>query len=92
MTARTDMNRRTFLGATASGALGFLACGRGAPGGASVQPPAQSDSTAAAAFAPSGLGYDYWHGVFETITRGFIANALKTSDTFAVCEYPRART
>ncbi|MCE5271906.1 DUF2264 domain-containing protein [bacterium] len=88
MTARTDMNRREFLGATAGGALGFLACGRGAPGGASV-PPVPADSTAAAAFAPSGLGYDYWNGVFETITRGFISNALKTSDTFAVCEYPQ---
>ena len=36
----------------------------------------------------SGLGYDYWQGIFDKITIGFIRNALACSDTFAVCDYP----
>src|SRR3972149_3379710 len=36
----------------------------------------------------SGLGYDYWQGIFDKITIGFIRNALASSDTFAVCDYP----
>lgn len=87
MPSPSGISRRAFLSAAGCGALGLLACkGQGqAPSGQNTAP---ADS-ALAGFSPSGLGYAYWNGVFETITRGFIANALRTSDTFAVCEYPQ---
>jgi len=40
------------------------------------------------AISPTGYDFQKWEEIFETILRGFIYNALRTSDTFAVCEYP----
>jgi len=35
----------------------------------------------------TGYGYAKWDEIFQTILRGFVRNALRTSDTFAVCDY-----
>lgn len=74
------ISRRSFLGAAtaaaAGGALGLVSCGGNEAG---------PDKTP---FAGTGLGYGYWNDIFEAVSRGFIRNALRTSDTFAVCDYP----
>ncbi len=81
------LSRRSFLKSSAilawsPAALGLLSCG-GEPSDTSpaTGPPSST-------FEPSGMGFDQWDRIFRTITAGFIHNALLSSDTFAVCDYP----
>jgi len=75
------LDRRSFLkGAAAAAcvpALGLTACG---------SKPQPAD-TPGKIFQQSGYSFAEWDEIFRTITAGFIKNALRTSDTFAVCDY-----
>ncbi len=75
------LSRRSFLkvasAAAAAPALGLSAC---APQPEKTLAPGRD-------FRQSGYSYDEWDEIFRTITSGFIVNALRTSDTFAVCDY-----
>ena len=74
------MDRRQFLAAGAGiAALGVMSC----KGDRS-----SSQEVEKLAFEQSGYGFSRWDDIFRTITGGFIVNALRTSDTFAVCDYP----
>ena len=81
MGSKQGLDRRSFLKSAAAAAcapaLGSLACGGHEKGLVSK----------VHSFQPSGYDYAKWDGIFRTITGGFIANALRTSDTFAVCDY-----
>ena len=79
---RAKISRRSFLGRAAATAasfpvIGALGCGKESEPG---EPACQL-------ITPSGYGYQQWSEIYETIIRGFIRNALRTSDTFAVCDY-----
>ncbi len=82
-----DISRRTFLGqsATACGAgamLASLGCdSRQQP---AVPPPSE---IAAGCVEQSGWGREQWGQTLGTILEGFVRNAVRTSDTFAVCDY-----
>ena len=77
----TQLNRRSFLkkstAAAFAPALGMLACG----------PEPEKAVPEGMAFQASGYSFAEWDEIFRTITEGFISNALRTSDTFAVCDY-----
>ncbi|MBW7997593.1 MAG: DUF2264 domain-containing protein [Candidatus Glassbacteria bacterium] len=85
------ISRRRFLGATASAAGGGLllsqfGCGGGETSGDNP-PRAGSRETVRVEIEQSGWGRQQWAGVLDTILEGFLRNALRTSDTFAVCDY-----
>jgi hypothetical protein len=77
----SSLSRRSFLGRTAAAAAG------GALGLFSCRPAVDTAPPSAAGPVSSGRDYVYWNNLFETILRGFIVNARRTSDTFAVCDY-----
>ncbi len=74
------ISRRTFLGQSAT------ACAGGALL-ASLSCDSRQQPAAAASVEPSGWGREQWSRTLDTILEGFIRNAVRTSDTFAVCDY-----
>lgn len=77
------ISRREFIGRAAAGTAGgafltHLAC---------RSEESRPEEAAQAAITSTGYGYEKWDGIFQTIVRGFVRNAVRTSDTFAVCDY-----
>ncbi|MBN2288822.1 MAG: DUF2264 domain-containing protein [Candidatus Glassbacteria bacterium] len=76
-----QLSRRSFLRAAAAAAcapaLAVPAC----------SPGADKESPAPGKLEPSEYDYGEWDRIFRTIAAGFVSNALRTSDTFAVCDY-----
>lgn len=81
------ISRRLFIGHGVSACAGvplLTSLGCGGSGTPAVQPPPQIE---AVGVKQSGWGRRQWSEVLSTILEGFVRNALRTSDTFAVCDY-----
>ena len=77
----SPLSRRRFLGASASLAAGLslTGCGRA--------PQQVTGEGGPVNIVQSGWERSRWNETLNTILAGFIRNALRTSDSFAVCDY-----
>ncbi|MFH1068890.1 MAG: DUF2264 domain-containing protein, partial [Candidatus Glassbacteria bacterium] len=84
VSSKVSISRRNFIAGTVSAAAGLGLVGQ--PGcGKKEETTAEPENSPL--INPSGYGWGRWNEIFETIARGFVRNALRTSDTFAVCDY-----
>ena len=79
---QSRLSRREFLNQAAAVAAGGALLGSlGSCKKAGQEKPAPS------LIKPTGYDFIKWDRIYETIIKGFVTNALRTSDSFAVCDY-----